>query len=318
MHHVFRNNLADRTARLIGVLGLIALAACEPRASDAPAVASTVFGAPWNSGIDRQEPAFHVQTIDPSTIVLRQSITTTFEAPFLYLLFGDTKALLIDTGVEGVDLRGKVDRLMAARKKPLSLVVMHSHGHTDHVGGDAAFKGRPDTVVVGHSREDVARFFAIDAWPTKSAAFDLGGRVVDILPTPGHQDAHVMVFDRATRILFSGDTIYPGNLYFQCAKLSDFRASIDRVAIFAAKHDARWLLGAHIEMTTSPGKTFPLQDASARPGEHLLELPRSVVGEIQAGLAKMGDKPRVEAHRDFVLFPHPADPRGKQPPNWCL
>jgi hydroxyacylglutathione hydrolase len=313
MSHHMRN-----PARLIVVLGLIALAGCEPRASDAPPlVASTIFSAPWNSGGDRQEPAFQVQNIDQDTVVLRQSIVTTFEAPFLYLIIGKTKALLIDTGVAGVDLRGEIDRLMAARKTPLSLVVMHSHGHSDHVGGDGAFAGRPDTVVVGHKPEDVTRFFGIEAWPTQSASFDLGGRVLDIVPTPGHHDSHVMVFDRATRILFSGDTIYPGNLYFQCAKLGEFRASIDRVATFAAKHDVRWLLGAHIEMTTSPGKTFAMQDTSARQGEHLLELPRSVIGEIQAGLAKMGDKPRVEAYRDFVLFPHPPDPRGKQPPDWC-
>jgi hydroxyacylglutathione hydrolase len=306
-----------RNLFLIGVLGLVALSACEPRAADVPALPSTLFGAPWNSGNDPKEPALHVQNVDKDTVVLRQSITTTFEAPFLYLLFGDKKALLIDTGVAGIDLRGEVDRLLVARKTPLSLVVMHSHGHSDHVGGDGVFAGRPDTVVVGHKPDDVARFFGIEGWPAQPAAFDLGGRIVDILPTPGHHDSHVMVFDRATRILFSGDTIYPGNLYFQCAKLGEFRASIDRVATFAAKHDVRWLLGAHIEMTTSPGKTFPMQDTSARRGEHLLELPRSVIGEIQAGLAKMGDKPRVEAYRDFVLFPHPADPRGKQPPNWC-
>jgi hypothetical protein len=32
----------------------------------------------------------------------------------------------------------------------------------------------------------------------------------------------------------------------------------------------------------------------------------------------MGERLRVEAHDDFILFPHPPDPRGKSPPDWCL
>jgi hypothetical protein len=42
-----------------------------------------------------------------------------------------------------------------------------------------------------------------------------------------------------------------------------------------------------------------------------------VLREVQRALAKMGEQVRVEAHDDFILFPHPADPRGKNPPDWC-
>jgi hydroxyacylglutathione hydrolase len=288
-------------------------------AAEAP---STLFAQPWNGGLDEREPAFQAQRIDDDTIVIRQSIRTTFEAPFVHLLFGKAKALLIDTGTGSGDLRAEVDRIIGARLKArgqqsLPLVVMHSHAHSDHVGGDAGFAGRADTIVVGHTADDVARFFGIKAWPTEAAAFDLGERIVDILPTPGHHDSHVMAFDRATRILFSGDSIYPGNLYFRCDKAQTFKASLDRVAAFAAKNDVRWLLGAHIEMTTSPGKTFA-QDDKARRHEHVLELPPSIIGEVRDAVAKMVDRPRVTAYDAFVLFPHPADPRGKQPPDWCL
>jgi hydroxyacylglutathione hydrolase len=141
--------------------------------------------------------------------------------------------------------------------------------------------------------------------------------VVDIVPTPGHHPSHVMVFDRATKTLFSGDTIYPGRLYFQCGSLEQYRASIDRVANFAATHGVRWLLGGHIEMKSTPGQSFQSDDR-ARRLEHALELPAAIPPEIQQALSRMGDRPRVEPHNDFILFPHPADPRGKSPPDWCL
>jgi glyoxylase-like metal-dependent hydrolase (beta-lactamase superfamily II) len=291
--------------------------ACAPIAQ-----ASRLFAQPWNSGQSRSEPPFQTQQIDADTYALRQSLQTTFEAPFLYLLFGDEKALLIDTGVAGAPLGAEVDRLIADWSaanlhKRVSLVVMHSHGHADHVGGDGEFSGRADTVVVGHSEAEVAAFFGIGAWPAEQAAFDLGGRVVDIVPTPGHHPSHVMVFDRRTGILFSGDTVYPGRLYFQCARIAEFRASIDRVAAFAATRQVRWLLGAHIEMRTAPGRSFEANDRIRR-NEHLLELPPAVLEEIRLALTHAGTRPRVRVYDDFILFPHPPNPRGEQPPDWCL
>lgn len=283
---------------------------------------SELFSLPWNSGLSKEEPAFQVQAIDKNTYAIRQSINSTFEAPFLYLIFGREKALLIDTGVEGAPLRAEIDRLIDAwaaanGHAAISLVVMHSHAHGDHVGGDKSFADRNRTVVVGHQAAEVANFFAIKSWPTETAAFDLGERVVDIIPTPGHHPSHVMVFDRATRILFSGDAIYPGRLYFQCGRADEYSASVARVADFVATRQIRWLLGAHIEMKSEPGQAFAAEDR-ARRDEHVLELPPSAPKEIQQSLLKMGKQIRVTPHNDFILFPHPADPRGKRPPDWCL
>lgn len=304
------------------LLAISTLTACHTSQSFPLAEPSTVFSSVWNSGQDRNEAAIHVQSIDENTVVLRQSLRATFEAPFIYLIFGNDKALLIDTGVEGIDLRGEVDRqietwLQVNGRDSIPLIVMHTHGHGDHIGGDSSFEGRADTQIVGHTPEQVAAFFGLGDWPIGPAVYDLGGRPVSILPTPGHHASHVMVFDPATRILFSGDTVYPGRLYFRCDKLSEFRETIDRVSNFAAANNVQWLMGGHIEMTTLPGKTFRAQDRS-RAGEHLLELPVSILREIQAALISIADRPIISEFDDFILFPHPADPRGKQPPNWCL
>jgi hydroxyacylglutathione hydrolase len=299
-----------RLALSIGGLSACALAE-EPNASP------MLFARPWNSGLSEEEPRVQAQAIDERTFAIRQSVHATFEAPFVYLLIGDERALLIDTGDRGGGLREEVDRLLSVSgANDIELVVMHSHGHTDHVGGDAEFAGRANTRIVGHSPGEVAAFFGIGEWPNGMARFDLGGRVVDVLPTPGHQAAHVVVFDRATRILFTGDAVYPGLLRFQCRNAAQYLSSIERIAGFASANGARWLLGGHIEMRAGPGQFYRSPD-EARRDEHRLEMEPSVLREIAEAVRRMGDRPRVESHDDFVLFPHPADPQGLQPPNWC-
>ena len=304
-------------APIVSAALLASLSACETPDADIVTPPSMLFAHTWNSGLDRNEPAFQVQQVDAGTFVLRQSLRTSFEAPFLYLLLGTDKALLIDTGAEGVDLRAEVDNLLASGGHAgMPLVVMHTHGHGDHVGGDAVFADRPDTIIVGHAAEDVAAFFGITDWPEGTGSLDLGGRSVEVLPTPGHHASHVMVYDGATRIMFSGDAIYPGRLYFVCDKAGEYAASLDRVAGFAETHPIDWLLGGHVEMKAAPGQSFNGQGKS-RHGEHVLELPGNALGEVQEAFAGIGDYPRVTPFAEFILLPHPADPAGMSPPDWC-
>ena len=128
---------------------------------------STVFSQPWISGLNENEPPLQAQEYDSNTLVMRQSLRTSFEAPFIYLLFGDEKALLIDSGAGNVDLRSMVDQQIEAwledtGRQNIALVVMHTHAHGDHVAGDEQFMGRADTAIVGHAVEDVVDFFMIE------------------------------------------------------------------------------------------------------------------------------------------------------------
>jgi glyoxylase-like metal-dependent hydrolase (beta-lactamase superfamily II) len=239
-------------------------------------------------------------------------VETNFEAPFLYLLFGENRALLIDTGAGGLKVRPAVDRIIddwRARHggRPVRLVVAHSHGHGDHHAGDDEFRGRPDTDLVGLAPEDVAAFFHIAHWPDDVARFDLGGRALDVIPTPGHQPAHIMVYDARTQLLFSGDMLYPGRLYVPLDKFGEFRASADRLAAFAATHPIRALLGAHIEMTSTPGQDYPMK-AATHPSEHLLPLAPAAIAELQRAVTHMGSAPVIDRHADFIVYPLPPRP----------
>ena len=291
---------------------LAALALAVSLALPAGALARPLFQ-PWIDGTAAAEPQMQVQRYDADTFVIRQSVKTNFEAPFLYLLFGRDRVLLLDTGAGGLKIRPTIDGviadwLKAHHRASIPLVVAHSHGHGDHHWGDAEFKDRPDTTVVGLAPAEVAAFFKIADWPHDIVKYDLGGRVLDIIPTPGHQPSHIMVFDEKTRLLLSGDSLYPGRLYVPANMFGDFKDSIDRVAAFTRTHRVSHVLGAHIEMTATPGKDFP-DGAPAHPNERALELPYADLLELQAALHKMGEVGVKDVHDDFIVFPIPPRPK---------
>ena len=270
--------------------------------------------APWIDGRSADEPVMQVQRVDADTFVIRQSVRTNFEAPFLYLLFGRDRALLFDSGAGGLAIRPTIDGLIDTWRKrhggrAIRLIVAHSHGHGDHHAGDDEFRDRPMTDVVGLSPKEVASFFGFADWPAGSATYDLGGRRLEVLATPGHQPAHIMVYDLRTRLIFSGDMLYPGRLYVPLDRFGDFRASAQRLAAFAQTHPVRALLGAHIEMTTTPGQDYPME-AATHPKEHPLPLPPAAIAELERAVTAAGATPGLDRHADFVVYPVPPRPGG--------
>jgi len=251
------------------------------------------FPRQWDDGTT-DGPDHHVHWYDERTAIIRQSLRTNFEGPFIYLLLGSERALLLDTGTGHTDLRAVVDELLEGRD--LELVVAHTHGHGDHVGGDAQFDA-----VVGRSAADVAEYFGITSWPEQLVQFDLGERVLDVIPIPGHHPAHVAFYDRETRLLLTGDSLYPGRLYV--FDWPAFRQSVERLAGFvAAGNPVELVLGTHIEMTRQPGVDFDL-GADRHPGEHELQLDPAVLTELAEVLSEAGPEPRRIVRDHFIVYP---------------
>jgi glyoxylase-like metal-dependent hydrolase (beta-lactamase superfamily II) len=246
----------------------------------------------WDDGTDPSTPDHQVHWYDDRTAIIRQSLRTSFEGPFLYLLLGDERALLLDTGTGDMPLRPLIEKLAGERE----LVVAHTHGHGDHIGGDAEFPQ-----AVGRSPEAVQEYFGFPDWPDGVVQLDLGGRVLDVLPIPGHHASHIAVYDRETRLLLAGDSLYPGRLYV--FDWPAFRASVARLGAFvAAGNPVDWVLGAHIELTSEPGQDYEM-GADKHPGEHVLQLPPAVLTELVDVVAAAGDDP-VRIERDhFIVFP---------------
>jgi glyoxylase-like metal-dependent hydrolase (beta-lactamase superfamily II) len=253
-----------------------------------------------------QEPAIQVHRYDDDTFILRQSLCTSAEGPFLYLLFGEDRALLEDTGdnasvpIPLVDTVKEIirDRLAATGRDSIELVVVNSHAHGDHVAGNKKL-AQAGAKVVGFTSDEISAFFGIEDWPNGSAAFDLGGRVVDVLPIPGHEDNHIALYDRSRGLLLTGDTLYPGRLFID--DFGTYVSSIRKLAEFTANRPTCHVLGTHIEMSTKAGEQFP-PGSTHHPKEHALRLGREHIVELLGALEKM-TTPRRETHDDFVIFP---------------
>jgi glyoxylase-like metal-dependent hydrolase (beta-lactamase superfamily II) len=201
------------------------------------------------------QPPLQVHRYNPQTVILRESLCATYEGPFLYLLVGTQRALLIDTGAVSdareMPLAQTVRGLLPQPDFPLTVV--HTHGHLDHRSGDAQFTGDPHIEVVGAKLEDVQHYFRFTRWPNDTAQIDLGDRIIDVLPTPGHHISEVSFYDRQTGLFFSGDFLLPGRLLI--ADKSADLASARRVAQFVADRPVTYVLGGHVELDKA-GKTF--------------------------------------------------------------
>jgi glyoxylase-like metal-dependent hydrolase (beta-lactamase superfamily II) len=242
--------------------------------------------------------------------VLRQNKCSNFEAPFLYLLIGNERAFLLDTGARseraGDPLISRVisdlldERPSDRRLRQMELIVAHSHGHGDHAFGDAQFAGKANTTVVPTSLTGLTNFFGIEDWPGGSGKVDLGGRVLTILPIPGHEDTHIAIYDHNTAILLTGDTLYPGLLTVR--DWPAYRQSAMRLASFAQSHRISLVLGAHVEMSKTPGIIYPI-GTTFQSDEHPLPLMLEDLREWSAACAAMGEEPRREVHDSFIIEP---------------
>jgi len=211
--------------------------------------------------VDVESTWFEVYRVAPGVIALYEP--GHFEEALSYLIQGDERALLFDTGMGIGDIKAVVDQLT---QKPV--LVLNSHTHYDHIGGNRQF-----TQIAAHegdfTRERLAKgvpdlsrsITAESVWkplppgfdpktyrippvePTRlvreGEILDLGGRNLEVLFTPGHTADSLCLLDRAYRILFTGDTFYPAPLYAHTAdaNFEDYHRSAQRLGKLADQVD---------------------------------------------------------------------------------
>ena len=241
----------------------------------------------WNEGTSdckaTPQAPLQVHAYEPQTFILRQSPCASFEANFLYLLIGSDKALLIDTGAvaDAIEMplaKTILELLPDKDHKKLPLLVAHTHRHLDHRAGDPQFASLPSVQIVPIDLEAVRAFFHFTNWPNEIAHLDLGDRIVDVIPTPGHNATHVAFYDSRTGILFSGDFLMPGRLLIEDA--AAYRESALRVVDFLKTRPLTHVLGGHIELNTA-GRAYRF-GSHYHPNERRLELTREDLAALPA------------------------------------
>jgi hydroxyacylglutathione hydrolase len=164
---------------------------------------------------------FAVEEIDACTVAIAEP--RDIQYPVSYLLLGDDRALLFDSGTGKRDIRPVVAALT-----DLPVTVAFSHAHYDHLGNHTRFDhfaafDHPELrarVRRGAFRPSLVQHlklrrpgFPIHEWWPAGKEVDLGGRTLAVIPVPGHAPESVALLDRERGQLFLGDFLYSAELY---------------------------------------------------------------------------------------------------------
>ncbi|MEK7079078.1 MAG: MBL fold metallo-hydrolase [Patescibacteria group bacterium] len=174
-----------------------------------------------------------------------------------YLFIGNSQALLFDTGMGIGDIKKAVKKITN-----LPILVINSHTHFDHIGGDHQF----DKIILfnhrlsqANAKKGFSQKYMFGAYKKKSfikkpprlfsfAKYNIkpfswtqmvknnDKLLIDpftfkIIHTPGHSPDSICLYEKNTGILLSGDTLYPGNIYLHLkeSNTADYIKSINKL-----------------------------------------------------------------------------------------
>jgi len=248
--------------------------------------------------IPQSQNWFEVYRIQPGLYAIYEP--GQWEEVISYLIVGSKKSVLFDTGLGIADIKKLIGELT-----PVEPVVINSHSHYDHVGGNFQFHeiygmdlefsrlnskgtahdGVKEFVSEGWIWKETPKGFAAKDYTIKpyqvtkilqnGDSIDLGDRILEVILTPGHTPDSLCLLDRKNRLLLTGDTFYPAPLYAHFPE-SNFKQYVETAALLhKLKNEVDYLVSAHNE--------------TLLPSSYLEKLYKAFVA-IQEGSAKYKDQ----------------------------
>jgi glyoxylase-like metal-dependent hydrolase (beta-lactamase superfamily II) len=258
---------------------------------------------------NNKDPTIDMLQFNDATVILRQNICVHYEAPFIYILFGEHTVFVQDTGAttrsDKFPLYQTLQMLITQWKEshnntPLEVLVTHSHSHNDHTAADVHFRDKPGVTLIEPNAQAIRQYFGFTDWPNEEVSIDLGGRELTIIPTPGHHDESITVYDSQTHWLLSGDNIYPGRLYIK--NWNTYKSSIQRLVAFSKINDISAIMGTHIEMSSTPGQAYPI-GSTYQPDEPSLGLLMDDLINLDSTLQQLGKQPQKKVMEKYIISP---------------
>lgn len=208
-----------------------------------------------------------------------------YEEAISYLVIGNKRALLFDTGI-GVDSISLLVKQLTA----LPIVVVNSHSHYDHIGGNHEFENvlslKTDFTEkhskFGWDHESVKHEVTQEAiclqyipgldtakyaiHPYKTSKFikngeviDLGERKLAIISVPGHTPDAIALYDKKNGYLWTGDSYYDGPIYLFAKEtdLLSYQKSIDKLASITPQINK--IFSSHNNPVSNPQRLLELK-----------------------------------------------------------
>ena len=245
---------------------------------------------------------FTVEKIDYNTFAISEY--KHWEETHSYLLCGEDKAALIDTGLGISNIREIADTLTK-----LPVMVLTTHVHWDHIGGHKYFK----FIAVHEAEEewlsvkfpiplpavkhslmckpcDFPSDFKIDQYQIFQGvpqmllhdgdSLDLGNRKLTVIHTPGHSPGHCCFYEPEKQYLYSGDLIYSGclDIFYPSTNPQQFWESIRKV--------------------------HSLGIDRILPGHHQLSIPVALVDKIEMAFRDLSDEGKLKQGNGIFSYDH--------------
>jgi glyoxylase-like metal-dependent hydrolase (beta-lactamase superfamily II) len=143
-----------------------------------------------------------------------------------YLIRGDYKNVLIDSGLDKNFFRLQRSLLEVGFKVRDIDIVINTHEHFDHIGANRYFQDHSliaahrfaatkitveDRYVTMYKSGDLNEpSLKVHLWLENKFRFDLGNYLLEVVHTPGHTSGSICIYEFTRKILFTGDTLFAG------------------------------------------------------------------------------------------------------------
>jgi glyoxylase-like metal-dependent hydrolase (beta-lactamase superfamily II) len=183
-----------------------------------------------------------------------------------FLIVGSRRALLIDIGIGFYDILADIRKIT---DKPLDVVC--THNHTDHLGGYGDF----ESIYIHRDDLDTLKKFMLSRFvrkilllgskinmsekvPLKAVrkgkyklnlipvedghVFDLGDRKIEVLHSQGHTVGSIILFERATKLMFVGDNMCPSPWLFLpfATSVEEWLVEAKKIRDFSSEYAIWW------------------------------------------------------------------------------
>lgn len=187
---------------------------------------------------------FDARRINDEVIIVKELVENN-EKPIVAILLGPDRALIYDTGFVNLNNGDNIEDVILPIVGDRQMTVINTHLHGDHINRNTSLGDNPNVTFLAISTPEVdahcgvsnfdanqsavcannARYsppgdqtlfndrdFVVDVVVRDGHLIDLGNDiVVEVFATPGHSETSTTLHDRKHRLLFTGDTLYPGD-----------------------------------------------------------------------------------------------------------
>jgi len=253
--------------------------------------------------------------------------------PFLYVIMGATKCILIDTGCGCADYRDFV-RLHINRNN-LPYLVICTHVHFDHVGCNYCFSAQNASnilgshclgILMGGNDKKFSQNYAINslalAHNTKTRDFEvtqwlndrdliylddnnkIKSKSLEVIYTPGHTTDSISLYDHEDKRLFIGDTIYPFTaIHLDCigSNVTQYVETLNKLIQFIESVKKEALQPPPQPQPELPppvvATVAPSSTVELKPGEHPPEFKQKKIEEFATTMG--GSRKEMEKQFNF-------------------